>query len=149
MWLQQFDKTVSKLVELLQSAPCPPEEWGFPVRGDALAEAAARMGAPIPEEGEYRMSAAGTRLEDLVDPIGWTLIHSLRHLQRQQHFDATLGQPLKKPKDGLAHRAYFVQQFQEHRPDVSARDVSVVTTILFQIDTDERKVREHRRRMDS
>lgn len=144
-WIKQFDKTVSKLLELLRVAPRPPEDWGFPVRDYVLAEAAQRMGLDLPEASEdLGLLKAGIRLEPLVDAMNWTLADSLRHYQRQQHTDAVVGQTLAKPRDAKAARAYFLNRFQAIRPCVSSTIVATVTGVMFCEEVDERTVRQHR-----
>lgn len=144
-WLVQFDKTIAKLLELLRTAPRPPEHWGFPVRMGALVEAAERMGVKVPGVADIdgRFSAE-LRLEEAVDPMGWTIVDSLQHFQRQQHVDAVVDQPLAKPRDAKAARAFFLTTFQKYRPNVSAAVVATVASVMFREEVDDRKVREHR-----
>ena len=144
-WLEQFDKTIVKLLELLRTAPRPPEDWGFPVRDVVLAKAAQTMGLELPEASEdFGLLKAALRLEPAVDAMGWTIVDSLKHFQIQQHIDATVGQPLAKPRDAKAARAFFLNQFQAIRPNVSATVVATVASVLFMEDVDDRTVRQHR-----
>lgn len=140
-WLDQFDKTTAKLLDLLKTAPCPPEAWGFPVRMEVLVEAAQRMGVEVPDAGTLR---AESRLEDAVDDIGWTIAHALNHYAAQQHVAARVGQPLAKPGDAKAPRAYFLAELQQYRPNLSAAVVATVASVMFGEEVDDRKAREHR-----
>ncbi|KAF1690189.1 hypothetical protein [Pseudoxanthomonas taiwanensis] len=141
-WMDAFDKTFSRLVELLQTAPTPPESWGFPVRMDALLYAAEAMGVPVPPEGDVdgRLSAT-LRLEEAVDATGWTIIDALQHFKAQQGWDIAIPQQLPKPRDAKAPRAAFLRQLQSVSPGLTSAVVAALASVMFGEEVDERTVR--------
>lgn len=150
-WMKSFDKTFTRLLELIDDAPTPPNAWGFPVRMDALLVMAEAMGCATPNEsdGNARLSKQ-IDLEQMVDSTGWTIVDALRHFRAQQDWNIAIAQELRKPRDAKAPRAFFLRELQAVSPSLSAGVVASLASVMFDEDVDDRTVRAFRpKRMDS
>ncbi|NKF23068.1 hypothetical protein [Solimonas marina] len=139
-WLTKFEKTLDTLLQLMDEAPYPPKDWGFPVRDIVLMEAASKMGVSIPRRDDVpEFFREMLRLEDAVSAVDWTLRDSLQHYREQQLSDARVRQALKKPRDAKASRALFILNIKSKR---TAREVAAIASVAFNDDAiDERLVR--------
>jgi hypothetical protein len=142
-WNRQFDKTVSRLIELMAEGPTPPEVWGFPVQDYVLMELLRRIGHPLPSTCESKaffrkMSEFNAAVEDLP----WTIADALLSYQKQVEINSTDAIVMvKKPRDAKAGRAKFIANFRRYS-GCSAPVVAAVAGVMFEdVAIDERLVR--------
>lgn len=141
IWQRDFDRTLARLLALLEEGPVVPSKWGFPVRDFDLAKVFAAAGYSMPDRIDVvAFRRRVSELEEAADATGWNLADSLKHYQLQVAVGGR-EQLLKKPRDPQAHRADFITTFKISS-ECSTDVVATVAAVMFDDEAiDDRLVR--------
>lgn len=142
LWAHKFENAVTTLIELMDEAPCTPEQWGFPARDNVLMNVLYRIGVPLPEpEDSLNFYKKMRECESAANAECWTLVDALKHYRERVRMDCDQQQVLRKPGDQKAGRAEFIihMRLSKH---LSASDIATIASIMFDDEAiDDRLVR--------
>ena len=139
-WQEKFEKTAAALLTLMQEAPTPPDQWGFPARDMVLMNVIHRMGFTLPNGESPDFYPRMLELEAAADAECWTIADALNHYREQQLSDCKATQVLRKPGDAKAGRAELIIRMRNR--SLSAAEVVTITQVVFEDESiDDRVVR--------
>ena len=107
-WKADFESVTAKFLELIETAPCPPGQFGFPIRDVLLMHAIKHgLGKELPPEKSAEWWREMRDYEAAFDRSNLNLTHAIQHFRQQQRADWGPPQPLAKPNDAHSDRVLF------------------------------------------
>lgn len=107
-WKARFEAVANEFLELIETAPCPPGQFGFPIRDVLLMHAIKHaLGKELPAEQSTEWWREMLDYEAGFDRSGLNLSHAIKHFMQRQRADWGSSQPLAKPNDAHSNRVLF------------------------------------------
>ena len=138
-WSDEFNKIFKRFIELLETSPCLPSTWGFPIKDNNLMKMLHLMGLYEISLDKQQYWIDTLFYESKTELLEWTIIDSLKHYKKNIELGLSK-QPLSKPRDPKAQRALFIKLL--HDQNFKTKQITIITRSAFLDENlDERTVR--------
>jgi hypothetical protein len=132
IWKERFESVTTEFLDLIQRAPCPPENFGFPIRDVLLMHTLKfALARDLPELGTADWWREMRDVESAFDRSGVNLTHAISHFRQQQRADWGPEQSLAKPRDIGSDRVFFSIELWRHT-ELEDRTIADIATQMLE-----------------
>lgn len=138
-WKKDFNEAFLKFIDLLETSPLPPDDFGFPIKDNNLMNMLYLMGLYESPESREKYWSDMQFFESKTELLNWTIIDTLKHYKI--NIEAGISkQYLSKPRDPHAKRALFIKLLSDQK--FKNNHITIITRSVFNDELlDERTVR--------
>lgn len=138
-WKKDFNEAFLKFIDLLETSPLPPDDFGFPIKDNNLMNMLYLMGLYESPESRVKYWSDMQFFESKTELLNWTIVDTLKHYKI--NIEAGISkQYLSKPRDPHAKRALFIKLLSDQK--FKNNHITIITRSVFNDELlDERTVR--------